>query len=311
VEFAYPQWRGFEFAPEGHLLDQLVNLSGPMGIAYERSVGFFKDSHAHDRPMIVLPRGSCVVKVKTASSRSAYRIDNSSLLIVPSGLRHVDEGLTSIFDTIALYPSPSLLDDVANNEGMATARVREFFGRCRKQPRSRWLEQLLHEYFFARVVSRRESAQTLAFFERQMLVELLRSALGRRRATESDWTATSEENVTGRALRYIESNLFSKTPLTAIARQAFASPSTLLRRFRRDTGKNPYAYIKARRLEEARRLIEGGRHPVGDVGALVGYENFGSFSTAFRKHFGKPPSAFQPGPKQARARVRALRSKRG
>src|SRR5437016_5328100 len=38
-----------------------------MGIAYERSVGFYKDAHAHDRPMLVMPRGSCVVKVRTGA----------------------------------------------------------------------------------------------------------------------------------------------------------------------------------------------------------------------------------------------------
>ena len=57
MRFAFPQWKGFERAPEGHLLDQLVDLSGPMGIAHERSVGFHKDFHRHDRPMIVAPRG--------------------------------------------------------------------------------------------------------------------------------------------------------------------------------------------------------------------------------------------------------------
>ena len=95
-------------------------------------------------------------------------------------------------------------------------------------------------------------------------------------------------------MRYIESNLFSKIPVKAIARQALASPSTLLRQFRRDTGKSPYGYIKIRRLEEARRLIETGSHAVGQIAVLVGYENFGSFSTAFKKHFGQPPSSFQP-----------------
>ncbi|MDP3768878.1 MAG: AraC family transcriptional regulator, partial [Dehalococcoidia bacterium] len=157
------------------------------------------------------------------------------------------------------------------------------------------LEQLLQEYFFARVVSRRESTQTLAFFERQILVELLASALGRRKTADPGRAATSGDNVTGRALRYIESNLFSSLALEAIARQAFASPSTLLRQFRRDTGKTPYGYIKIRRLEEARRLIEAGTHQVGDVAMLVGYENFGSFTTAFKKYFGRTPSAFQRG----------------
>jgi AraC-like DNA-binding protein len=294
VKFAYPQWKGFERAPEGHLLDQLVDLAGPMGIAYERSAGFYKTFHTHDRPMIVLPRGSCVVKVKTKGSRTAYEIDHASLLIVPRGVLHDDEGLTSIFDTVALYPSVSLLDRVAADEGLEASRVRRFFSRCQKLPRSRWLEQLLQEYVFARVVSRRESAQTLAFFERQILVELLASALGLRAPPDPGRATASGEDVTGRALRYIESNLFSNISLEAIAREAFASASTLLRRFRQDTGKSPHAYIKTRRLEEARRLIEAGASPVGDVAMLVGYENFGAFSTAFKKHFGKSPRAYLP-----------------
>ncbi len=112
MRFAFPQWRGFESAPHGHLLDQIVDLSGPMGIAYERSVGFYKDAHTHDRPMLVMPRGSCVVKVRTGGSRSSYEIDQASVLIVPRGLAHEDEGVTSIFDTVALYPSASLLSEV-------------------------------------------------------------------------------------------------------------------------------------------------------------------------------------------------------
>ena len=112
MPFAFPQWKGFERAPEGHLLDQLVDLGRPMGIAYERGVGFAKGFHAHDRAMVVLPRGSCVVKVRTEGSRSPYEIDSASLLIVPTGLRHDDEGVTSIFDTVALYPSVALLDRV-------------------------------------------------------------------------------------------------------------------------------------------------------------------------------------------------------
>ena len=38
-------------------------------------------------------------------------------------------------------------------------------------------------------------------------------------------------------------------------------------------------------------MIEAGGTPVGDVAMLVGYENFAAFSTAFKRHFGAPPSA--------------------
>jgi len=304
MRFAFPQWRGFEAAPEGHLLDQLVDLSGPMGIAYERSVGFHKNFHVHDRTMVVLPRGSCVVKVSTEGSRAAYAVDDSSLLIVPSGVKHDDESLTSIFDTLALFPAASLVDHVAGDERIAISQVQTVVSRCKKLSRSPWLEQLLQEYFFVRVVSRRGSVQTRAFLERQILVELLASALARRKAAEPGRPAMSGDSVTSRALRYIESNLFSKIPLETIARQAFASSSTLLRHFQRDTGKSPYGYIKIRRLEEARRLLETGTQPVGDVAMLVGYENFGSFSTAFKNHFGKPPSSFQPRPNRPRTRTK-------
>lgn len=295
MRFAFPQWRGFEVAPEGNLLDQLVDLSGPMGIAHERSVGFFKDFHRHDRAMIVLPRGSCVVRVKTAGGRLPHEVDESSLLIVPGGLEHEDEGRTAIFETFVMFPAASLLEQVADDERIPRAQVRKFFGHCQKLPRNAGLQHLAEEYFFARVVSRHESARTLAFLERQIIVELLRCGAGKRTPGAASRAATSaDDDVTARALRYIESNLFSKIPVSVIAGQAFASPSTLLRRFRRDTGTSPYDYIRTRRLEEAHRLIESGTHPVGDVAGLVGYEDFGAFSTAFKKHFGKPPSSYLP-----------------
>lgn len=290
---AFPQWQGFERAPEGHLLDQLIDLSGSMGVAYERSVGFYKDFHRHDRPMIVLPRGSCVVKVRTVGARrQTHTIASASAFIVPSHLEHEDEAVTSIFDTLALYPSSGLLNVVADDEGIPKAKIARLFSRPSVFRRSSWLDQLAQEYVFARVLSRRESPRTLAFLERQILVEILASGMHREKAMTRPSLPT-DETVTGRAVRYIEANLFSDLKVPAIARQAFASPATLLRHFRGNIGKSPHAYIKARRLEEARRLIEATAHPVGDVALLVGYENFAAFSTAFKHHFGAPPSSFR------------------
>jgi AraC-like DNA-binding protein len=62
--------------------------------------------------------------------------------------------------------------------------------------------------------------------------------------------------------------------------------------------------MQVRRLEEARRLIEAGTHAVGQVAVLVGYENFGAFSTAFKRQFGRSPSSFLPGAGRSRTRPR-------
>lgn len=299
MPYAHPQWKGFERAPEGHLLDQVIDLSGPMGLAYERSVGFRKDFHAHDRPMILLPRGACVMRVRTAAGdrTETHTIGSDVAFIVPSGVEHEDEAVSSIFDTLALFPSPSLVTTVADDEGIPRVAVARLMGRAQKLQRGPWLEQLAQEYVFARVVSRRESAKTRAFFERQLVVEVLASAL-RRGMMPQRPALGSGDTVTSRAVRYIEANLFSDLSLAAIARSAFASPSTLLRHFREDIGRSPHAYVKARRLEEARRLLKTGTHTVGDVALLVGYENFAAFTTAFKRHFGAPPSSFR---KRARA----------
>jgi AraC-like DNA-binding protein len=270
VAHAYPQWKGFERAPDGHLLDQLIDLSGPMGFAYERSVGFYKDLHMHDRPMIVLPRGSSVVTVRTRANRSSpYKIGAGVGLIVPRRVEHEDQGVSAIFDALALFPSPSLVTAVANDEAFPRASVTKLFSRPLEFRRNAWLDRLAQEYVFARVFSRRESAKTLAFLERQLLVEILRAALGLRTLPREPQFGT-DETVTGRAARYIEANLFSDLSMALLARHAFASASTLLRHFRKETGKTPHAYVKTRRLEEARRLLEAGAHRVGDVAMLVG-----------------------------------------
>src|SRR5262245_35707457 len=185
-----------------------------MGLAYERSVGFRKDFHAHDRPMIVFPRGSCVMRVRTAADdrMQTHTIDSTAAFIVPRRVPHEDESVNSIFDTLALFPAPTLVAAVANGEGIARATGAQTMTPAQTLRRGLWLEQLAQEYVFARVVSRRESAKTLAFFERQLLVEILASGLRRVRTLARSELA-SGDTVTGRALRYIEANLFSDISL--------------------------------------------------------------------------------------------------
>jgi AraC-like DNA-binding protein len=81
--------------------------------------------------------------------------------------------------------------------------------------------------------------------------------------------------------------------IAEIARHSGASTSTLLRKFRAETGTTPYSYIKNRRLEEALHLLKSGDQPISNIAILVGYENFGAFSEAFKQKYGKSPSAYR------------------
>ena len=78
--------------------------------------------------------------------------------------------------------------------------------------------------------------------------------------------------------------------LAGLARRAGISPEELRRRCQRRLGRPPMAQVTALRLRQAALLLAGGRLPVAAVAVAVGYANPFAFSTAFRRHHGRPPS---------------------
>jgi AraC-like DNA-binding protein len=67
-------------------------------------------------------------------------------------------------------------------------------------------------------------------------------------------------------------------------------------RFREMTGLTPQAYVQQRRLRHARTLVCHSDLSLGHVASLVGFRDQGSFSRAYRRHFGTTPSADRRAP---------------
>src|SRR3954449_1510194 len=61
------------------------------------------------------------------------------------------------------------------------------------------------------------------------------------------------------------------------------------REFRRAFGESPHAYLLTRRLERAAALLRTTDHSVAEICLSVGLTSVGSFTTSFRRMFGKPP----------------------
>jgi AraC-like DNA-binding protein len=76
-----------------------------------------------------------------------------------------------------------------------------------------------------------------------------------------------------------------------VARAHHVSLRLVQKLFAQD-GDSPAAYIRRRRLESARRLLLGGE-PVHRVGHLTGFGDIDTFSRAFKREFGAPPSALR------------------
>jgi AraC-like DNA-binding protein len=84
------------------------------------------------------------------------------------------------------------------------------------------------------------------------------------------------------------------------AKAAALSPYHFHRQFRSVFGETPMQFVQARRLEAARRMLLTTDLPVTQICLLVGFESLGSFSTLFRRRFGRSPREFRrQGKKQA------------
>jgi AraC-like DNA-binding protein/uncharacterized protein YjlB len=278
-------WEGFEFVPRGYLLEQLVDLDGELGVAYERGLQFYKAPHVHDRLMLVAPRGACAMQVGVGDGGRPWSIDSAQLMVVPAGVRHDDRGTGTIYDTLALYPSAELVEQLLGAPD-APPGWRSILSRCARIARTPWISALLEELFHEAVVLRRAGPRR-RLLGLQLLTELLHTLEGSR-ATPGE--RAGDSGVADRALRYIEMHLYEPLSLPQLARAAGASVASLLRHFKQATGTTPGSYVRRRRLEDAARLLRSGEHRVSEVAHLVGYRSLSAFSAAFTATHGRPPS---------------------
>lgn len=92
-----------------------------------------------------------------------------------------------------------------------------------------------------------------------------------------------------------------------MARAAGLSQAHFSREFSRAFGVSPHAYLLTRRLERAAALLRTTDRSVAEVCLDVGLVSVGSFTTSFKRAYGKTPSAYRDSfpPAAAMARVPA------
>ena len=84
-------------------------------------------------------------------------------------------------------------------------------------------------------------------------------------------------------------------PLTVadLARSAGLSPAHFSREFRRAFGESPHVYLLTRRLERAAAMLRTTDHSVADICSEVGLSSVGSFTTTFKRVYGRSPTAYR------------------
>ena len=95
-----------------------------------------------------------------------------------------------------------------------------------------------------------------------------------------------------RAIRQMHGQVTRSWTVIELARTAALSRSAFFERFARTVGLPPMEYLLAWRMAVAKDLLR--RHDFGlaEVAERVGYGSASTFSTAFSRHVGQPPSRY-------------------
>lgn len=96
-----------------------------------------------------------------------------------------------------------------------------------------------------------------------------------------------------RGQRWMEKSLAGPFQLSPLAGYLRMSERTVIRRFKKATGRTPGRYMQEMKIEFAKRLLESGQMSVDNICFRVGYEDVSSFRHLFRLETGVSPSQYQ------------------
>ena len=91
----------------------------------------------------------------------------------------------------------------------------------------------------------------------------------------------------------VEAQLDRDIPLETIARQVNLSVSRLRHIFKSETGLTLKQYCTARRLQEAKKLIEGTFLNIKEIMARVGIRDKNQFTRSFKRTYGLTPVEYR------------------
>lgn len=92
---------------------------------------------------------------------------------------------------------------------------------------------------------------------------------------------------------YLKHNVSRKVPLEKLSQIGNISKFHLIRLFKKAFGTGPIQYHQLLRLEKAKEKILFTNSSISDIADEFGYENIQSFSRAFKKQEGVPPSFYR------------------
>ena len=141
-----------------------------------------------------------------------------------------------------------------------------------------------------------------------LLIEALRSAAGT--AASPGLARGLADARLAAAIRAMHEQPTRSWTVVALAKEAALSRSAFFERFGRTVGMAPMEYLLAWRMALAKDLLRRTEFGIADIAERVGYSSASTFSVAFARHVGQPPTQYARASDRGSARSQAAVSDR-
>jgi AraC family transcriptional regulator, regulatory protein of adaptative response / methylated-DNA-[protein]-cysteine methyltransferase len=120
------------------------------------------------------------------------------------------------------------------------------------------------------------------------------------------WLGTATTVIRG--MRMIEEGFLDRFTVAQLADRLGVGPRHLCRLFVRHVGAGPSAVASTRRIQAAKRLIDGSDLTLAEIAFAAGFGSVRQFNAAFLQTYGRPPSSLRRAAKRATPRSSLLTS---
>jgi AraC family transcriptional regulator len=221
-------------------------------------------------------------------ARSTLRDVSKKLTFVPSGHEyrewHEPRTLTRV---TYFYFDPSEFEDELEADGLVPLEPRLFF-----EDAAIWSTATkLNRAIQCAGAANRLYVEALGIVLLHELIRLNRGAPRADTHVRGGLAAWQQRVVT----TFIEEHLAEQIPLATLASLIRLSTYYFCRAFKQSFGVPPHRYHTERRMEQAKLMLAGRRQSVTEIGMTLGFSETSSFTAAFRKVTGQPPTGYQRG----------------
>lgn len=134
-----------------------------------------------------------------------------------------------------------------------------------------------------------------------LFTQIIRKIIARRQATPQTWSHALQHPQVRAALELMHGDVAREWTLDELARRVGLSRAGFAQKFKAALGTPPLQYLTTVRVQKAMDLLSNTGDKLEAVSQAVGYRDAFSFSKAFKKLVGIPPSEFRQRDREDRA----------